>query len=360
MAARKKPAPAKKKAPAGKPRRKATITPSGSYFVSGAAKDGLEFFSSGCAALDEILGGGWCLGRTSNVVGDKSSGKTLLAMEAVANFCLTFAEGVTRYAESEAAFDQPYAGALGIPLDRIEFNVDGQPMDTVEQLYDDMEKFMDKYPGVPKFYIIDSLDSLSTEDEMEADFNAPSYGGGKPKAIGQLFRRLIGRMETERMHFMVISQLRDVLNAKAFQETKKRSGGKALDFYASWIVWLAEIGKIKRTVGGVERITGIDVQGYVKKNKVGLPLRKVTWPVLFGYGIDDMKASVDYLIENKCEDRLLSVGLSKTGHGVRLQAIRDSGGEEALGMRQALAGIVRQEYRRIETSFLPKAAKYGS
>ena len=349
------------KANASKPskeRRRATIAPSGSYFVSGEGKEGLEFFSSGCAVLDEILGGGWCLGRTSNVVGDKSAGKTLLAMEAVANFCLRFPDGEVRYAEAEAAFDMPYAGALGIPLDRITFNEDAQPMATVEALYDDLEAFIDKHPGKPKLYIVDSLDSLSTESEMEADFNEKSYGGEKPKAIGQLFRRLIGRMEKERMHFMVVSQLRDVLNAKAFQETKKRSGGKALDFYATWILWIAEVGKIKRTVGGIERITGIDVRGKCKKNKIGLPLRECDWPVLFGYGIDDMKASVDYLVSNGCEKRLDEVGLSKVGHGIRLMSIRDHGGGEARMMRAALAKIVRQEYSRIETSFLPKSSKY--
>lgn len=332
--------------------------PSGSYFVSGEGKEDLEFFSSGCAALDEILGGGWCLGRTSNVVGDKSAGKTLLAMEALANFLLVFIDGIARYAEAEAAFDMPYAAALGMPIDKIVFNEDGQPMATVEALYDDMEKFMDRHPGVPKLYIIDSLDSLSTEEEMEQDFNEKSYGGGKPKAIGQLFRRLIARMEKERMHFMVVSQLRDVLNAQAFQEKKKRSGGKALDFYATWILWIAEIGKIKRTISGIERIVGIDVRGNCKKNKIGLPLRQCDWPVLFGYGIDDMKASVDYLISNGCEKRLEEVGLSKAGHGVRLMSIRDHGGAEALEMRSALAKIVRQEYTRIETSFLPKSSKY--
>ncbi len=326
--------------------------------MAGDEKGSLEFFSTGCAALDEVLGGGFCLGRTSNVVGDKSSGKTLLAMESLANFCIKFPDGACRYGEAEAAFDMPYAGALGIPLDRIEFNADGQPMATVEDLYEDLVRFLDAHPGVPKLYIIDSLDSLSTEAEQEGEFNAATFGGEKPKAIGQLFRRLIDRMETERCHFMVISQVRDVMNAKAFQQTKTRSGGKALDFYASWILWLTEVGKIKRTVGGVERITGIDVKGQCRKNKVGLPWRTVQWPVLFGYGIDDMTASVDYLIENKCGDRLAEVGLSIAGHGVRLLALRDRGGEEALQMRKALAKIVREEYSRIETSFLPKSSKY--
>lgn len=364
--------------PGVKPRVMAQKPSNGSYFVSGDEKGELEFFSTGCAALDEVLGGGFCLGRTSNVVGDKSSGKTLLAMEAAANFCLKYPDGVVRYAEAEAAFDKSYAAALGLDLSRIEFNPDDQPMSTVEALYDDLAGvapqkanpkegeparegkpgFLDRHPGVPKLHIIDSLDSLSTEDEMDGDFNEASFGGGKPKAIGQLFRRLIGRLEKERCHFMVISQVRDVMNAKPFQQTKTRSGGKALDFYASWILWLTEVGKITREVAGIKRITGIDVKGQCRKNKIGLPWRTVQWPVLFGYGIDDMQASVDYLIENKCDKRLTEVGLSMKGHTLVLQKLRDKGGAEPREMRAKLAKMVHEEYARIETSFLPKASKY--
>lgn len=357
------PTPAKRKAAtkaadAPKERRVAKRPSAESYFVSGDDKEDFEFFSTGCSALDAILGGGFCLGRTSNVVGDKSAGKTLLAMEATANFCMTFDDGVVRYAEAEAAFDKPYAGALGIPLDRIAFNATNQPMATVEELYEDMVQFMDKYPGVPKLYIIDSLDSVSTQEEMEGEFNKASFGGEKPKAIGQLFRRLIDRMQLERMHFMVVSQIRDVMNAKAFQQTKTRSGGKALDFYASWILWLTEIGKIKRTVGGIDRITGLDVKGQCRKNKVGLPWRTVEWPVLFGYGIDDMTASVHYLIENKREKRLLEVDLPMAGYALKLLHLRDQGGAAANEMRAKLGAIVHEVYSEVETSFLPKASKY--
>jgi RecA/RadA recombinase len=369
VSAAKKSAGARKRAPApvpapvnGKTRIRVTDTPAGNYFASGADKpdSDLEFIPTGCSVLDEALSGGIALGRTVNIVGDKSAGKTLLAMEITANFHTVFAaQGArSRYAESEAAFDKPYAGALGMPVDLIEFNNGGKPLQTVEDLYDDMVRFMDENPGVPKLYIIDSLDALSDDEEMEAAFDKDSFGGKKPKLIGQLFRRLIDRMEEEKMAFVVVSQIRDVMNAGPFQEKTKRSGGRALDFYATHIIWLNEMGKIKRTMAKIDRIVGVDVRARIRKNKVGLPFRECEYPVLFGYGIDDMMASAKWLVENHREAMLTPLGMSKAGYPVMIPIIRDRGGDEAREMRASLAKIVRREWQIIETGFLPKAKKY--
>lgn len=331
-----------------------------SYFAQGANKENsdLQFISSGCATVDEAMSGGFALGRVANIVGDRSAGKTLLAMEVTANFHNNYPDGKSRYAESEAAFDKPYAGALGMPVDKIEFNDKAHPLQTIEDLYEDLVRFMDRHPGTPKLYILDSLDALSDDAEMEKAFDKDDMGGKKPKLIGQLFRRLVDRMEAERMCFVVVSQIRENMTAMAFQEKYKRSGGKALDFYASHILWLNEIGKIKRTAGGIERITGVNVKLRVRKNKVGLAYREVTYPVLFGYGIDDMTSSAAWLVENGREAMLAPLGMSKSGYALLLTKIRNEGGAAAVLMRTALSLIVRREWAIIETSFLPKSRKY--
>lgn len=327
-----------------------------SYFASGTDKD-LEFFSTGCGLIDEALGGGWVLGRVSNVVGDKSAGKTLLAMESSANFALTFPDGAIRYAESEEAFDPLYAGALGIPMNRIELNKDGVPMGTVEEWYDDLIRWLDDTKGRPGLYIVDSLDALSDSAEMEKGFDEGSFGGTKPKQIGKLFRMCIDRLSQERKHMMIISQLRDKLGV-TFGETKTRSGGKALDFYATHIMWLAEKSKMKRTINEVERIVGVDVQAYVKKNKVGLPFRRADYSVLYGYGVDDLMAMAQWAFEVKRDDLMKDLGFSKNGYKVRIANIRSKGGQEAQDMRTALRKLVRQEWAKIETEFLPQSRKY--
>ncbi len=331
-----------------------------SYFAQGANKEDsdLQFISSGCATADEAMSGGFALGRVANIVGDRSAGKTLLAMEVTANFHNTYPTGKSRYAESEAAFDKPYAGALGMPIDKIEFNDKSQPLQTIEDLYEDLVRFMDKYPGVPKLYILDSLDALSDDAEMDKAFDKDDMGGKKPKLIGQLFRRLVDRMEAEQMCFVVVSQIRENMNAMAFQEKYKRSGGKALDFYASHILWLNEVGKIKKTIAGIERIIGVNVKLRVRKNKVGLAYRDIEYPVLFGYGIDDMTSSAAWLVQNNREGMLAPLGMSKSGYATLLAKIRNEGGVAAREMRAALSLIVRREWAIIETSFLPKAKKY--
>src|SRR5258708_16290960 len=110
----------------------------GSYFL---APTEVEFISSGCAVFDCVLGGGWAVRRIVNLVGDKSTGKTLLGIEACCNFVKQFSTiGKIRYVEPEAAFDKSYAAALGLPVDRIAF-ADDDSIHTVEDFHTDLDAF---------------------------------------------------------------------------------------------------------------------------------------------------------------------------------------------------------------------------
>ncbi len=337
------------------------------YFTNVDERSDLQFVSTGCAVFNCALGGGWVLGRVVNIVGDRSAGKTLLAIEACTNFYERYIRpylgtkgakvGVIRYAEAEAAFDEKYAEALGLPVEHVDFDRDNK-IETVEDLHADLVKFMDANKGVPKLYVLDSLDAISDEAEQKREIGDGTYGGTKPKKVGELFRRLVQRMEEEDLLFIVVSQLRDKINAAMFGEKQTRSGGRALDFYASHIVWLAEIGKMKKTMGGVDRVIGVNVRARVKKNKVGMPFRECNYPILLGYGVDDLTANVEWLIDVKCEHRLEELDMSKAGYKVRIGNLRDKGGQEVRDIRKQLEAIVIEEWQRIETGFLPKARKY--
>lgn len=326
------------------------------YFASGSEKD-LEFISSGCVLLDEALGGGWVEGRIVNLVGDRSSGKTLLAIEACANFNRKHPNEKIRYGEAEAAFDKAYAGALGMPLQSVEFTEGDTELNTVEDFYNDIVKFIDSRKGKPGLYVLDSLDALSDEAEQGRELNEGTYGANKAKMMGQIFRRIVRKLEKSRVTLIVISQLRDKINV-SFGETKTRSGGRALDFYATHIVWLAQIGRLKKTCGGVERPYGVNVRASVKKNKVGMPYREVDFPILFGYGVDDLTAGVEWLQEVKAEAALEELGVTKAGYKVRISSLRDKGGEPVREFRSRLNALVRQEWKEVEMRFLPKTTKY--
>lgn len=333
----------------------AELIPAANYFAAGSDKE-LEFVSTGCSILDAVLGGGYVLGRVCNLVGDKSSGKTLLAIEACANFASRYADGYIRYAEAEAAFDVPYAAALGMPVDRVDFADD---IFTIEDLFEDLERILDdkELQKRPCLYIIDSLDALSDRAELGRKIDEGSYGMNKPKVMGQMFRRLVQKMEKSRMLLVVISQIRDKIGV-TFGETKTRSGGKALDFYASQVLWLSEIEKMKRTIDKVDRITGVRVRARCKKNKIGLPFRECEFPILFGYGVDDLTAAADWLLEVNREECLTELGLSKAGYKIRINNIRGKGGEEVAKLRSEFGRIIQHEWRTIETKFLPASRKY--
>lgn len=341
------------KPPTVRRKRVSVDTPVANYFASGTDKD-LQFISTGCSVLDSVLGGGYVLGRVCNIVGDKSSGKTLLAIEACANFAHQYPDGFIRYAEAEAAFDERYAAALGMPVDRVEFADD---IFTIEDFFEDLTKVMDKLGDRPCVYVLDSLDALSDRAEQARKIDEGSFGMTKQKKLGELFRRLVQRLEKSRVFLLVISQIRDKIGV-SFGETKTRSGGKSLDFYASQVVWLSEIEKMKRTIDKVDRVTGVRVRARCKKNKIGLPFRECEFPILFGYGVDDLTAAAEWLIDVNREDRLAEIGLSKAGYKIRIGNIRGKGGDDAQQLRQQLKDIVVQEWCAIETKFLPTSRKY--
>src|SRR5260221_11413579 len=89
------------------------------YFTN--PKPAYSFVKSGCTLLDCALGGGWALGRVVNIVGDKSTAKTALAVEALTNFVRDYPDGKAAYRDAEAAFDQGYSEAMGLPLEKVDF-----------------------------------------------------------------------------------------------------------------------------------------------------------------------------------------------------------------------------------------------
>lgn len=341
----------------GKPSPVAT----GSYFSSSEQRVGLEFISTGCAVLDQVMGGGYVLGRMSNIIGDKSTGKTLLAIEAAGNFARKYGDGVIRYLEAESAFDKEYARAMGLPVERVEWaemvTDKGDADRTVEWLHDDIVTTLAKLKGRPCIYIVDSLDALSDRAEMGRDISDGSFGAAKAKKLGEMFRRLVGDIEKSRMLLLVISQIRDKIGV-TFGETKMRSGGHAMDFYATHCLWLAQIATLKRTVQKIERPVGVSIRAKCKKNKVGMPFRECDFPLLFGYGVDDLTANTEWLLAAGKDSRLEELGMSKAGYKVRIASLRDKGGPELAEFRKILNAMVLKEWSDVEMTFLPKASKY--
>ena len=329
--------------------------PKNSYFTS--EKTNIKFVSTGCAVLDCALGGGLALGRTANVVGDKSTAKTGTATEVMINFAHQLPDGDIAYRETEAAWDNAYAEAMGLPLDRIDFGSTENPIITVEDFYEDFNAFCDRQKASkrPGLYVLDSFDALSDQAEMDRDIDKGSFGAAKAKKMSEMFRKITRKQEQANVLLFIVSQVRDNIGAM-FGEKHKRSGGKALDFYASQVFWLAHIKILKRTINKVERPYGIELKAKIKKNKVGMPFREADFTFEFGFGINDLLASVDWLNE---VDRLDAFGLKKGEYKEYTKSIGDMTSAEYAEERARAATVVKQVWGEIETTFLPKKSKYA-
>lgn len=321
----------------------------GLYFKSPSA---VSRIPTGCTLLDCVLNGGWAEGRIANIVGDRSTGKTLLAIEACAVFARRCPKGRIHYCEVEAAFDESYAEALGFPTNRVEFVQDCY---TVEDWFNHLKSVAESKSKEPALYIVDSLDALSDKAELKRELGEGSYGMSKPKQMGQIFRRIVQLLAKRRITLIIISQERDKIGVM-FGDRTTRSGGRALDFYASQILWLSQIQTLKRKRGGAERAVGIRVRAKAKKNKAGLAFRECEFPLIFGYGIDDVRASIEFLIELDATKR---IGLSKDEAEKMIKALDHYSPDELDKITKDVQSAAVSLWGKIEGDFQPKRKKYA-
>jgi recombination protein RecA len=306
----------------------------GNYFSR--RQEGVKFFSTGCTILDCAMGGGWAEERVANIVGDKSTGKTLLCIEASANFAIKYpkGKGFIYYRECEDAFDDQYAAALGMPLDQVDR---GEPIFTIEEFYNDLANVCAKHKRIrkPGLYIVDSLDALSDDAEMKREINKGAYGAaGKAKQMSALFRRIRKVMKGSRVTLLIVSQVRDRIGV-TFGDKQTRACSHALDFYSSHVIWLTQLKRIVKTYRKIKRPTGVLVRAQVKKNKVALPFREAQFAIKFAFGTDDEMACVDWLE---------SIGMKEKDMPADLKELQ---------------ALVWKKWYEVETTFLPKEKKYA-
>lgn len=313
----------------------------------------VQTFPSGSTLLDLMNAGGWALGRVVNIVGDSSTGKTLLAIEAAANFARLYSSTAIRYVETEAAFDESYAVKLGLPPDiqRV------QDVRTVEDFYEDLSGFLKSLDGNAGLYCLDSIDALSSQAEASRQISDKStYATEKAKVLSEVFRRIVVDIAAKNCCLFLISQTRDQIGGLFAGKT--RSGGRSLDFYSTQIIWLHEIKKEIREVSGVERTIGVRVRAQNKKNKVGNPFRQADVILLYGYGLDDELSNIEWLKRNKAAENGLLVPLDRYAMAVR--RAREKRDLDMLGKYASeLRAATRARWLEIEEALEPPIRKYG-
>lgn len=257
---------------------------------------------------------GFLPGRYYFLVGDSASGKSFLALT-----CLAEAARNKCYDKYSLVFDNAEDGAL-MDMERY-FGKDmakrvAPPTEdkngpvystTIEEFYYHMDDLFSQ--NKPFIYILDSMDSLSSDSELEKfqeQKNAyrkgrdipGSYGDGKAKANSSGLRKLIPRLRGTGSILIIISQTRDNVGTFSFDK-KTRSGGHALRFYASLELWSSIKGKIRKTVKGQEEHLGVICKVQVKKNRITGRERSIEIPIYYSTGIDDTGSCVNFLVERK-------------------------------------------------------------
>lgn len=328
------------------------------YFLDPAKKEDIVFIPSGDHMFDLSIGGGWAQGRVGNIVGDKSTGKTLVAIEATANHNIMFPGAPIYYFEGESAFDKMYARLLGLPVDNVHFPNEGAERNTIEALYRSLTTVVDNSikTSTPCFYVVDSLDSLTSEDEIETDISKSTYGQAKTKQLSRIFRELIDPIQNSLCTLLIVSQVRDNIGV-TFGATKKRAGGNAMDHYCSQVVWLHHVKQIDKTINKHKEIIGHELRTKCTKNKVAMPHRQAHIAVLYAYGLNNIWGLYNFLDKEVYGAIVEPYGITKVTEQRSVNQILVH--PEFLQIQKELEQAATRIWLETQAAFLPKVRKYS-
>ena len=272
---------------------------------------GRPYFKTGVKLIDLTLGGekgvyGDPAGKIIRVCGDKSTGKTFICNEFIANAHWIYGDKFRwMYADAEHGYSFDTE-----PLYGFDIHPEGSDEpNNVEEAYYCIRKFAESLKDDEfGIYVLDSLDALtSNEQDERADERMKAieagkemkgtYGMGKAKYLSQeFFPQLCSLIENKKILLIIVSQIRDNTDMFSFEKYSV-TGGKAIDFYCYMVFWLNTAKKYTYKEGETEVILGGTNVLKVTKGKVPRPYRKCMYTYYFSRGIDNIETGVDYLFD---------------------------------------------------------------
>ncbi len=268
---------------------------------------GMEVIPSGSILLDEALGiGGYPKGRIIEVYGPESSGKTTLALHAIAESQKQ--GGIAAFIDAEHALDPVYAKNLGVNIDELWVS---QP-DTGEQALAIAENLVRS--GAVDIIVVDSVAALTPQAEIEGDMG-DSHMGLQARLMSQALRKLTAIIGKSKCLLVFINQIRMKIGVM-FGNPETTTGGNALKFYSSVRMEVRRIESIDAKGG--EDAVGNRVRVKIVKNKVAPPFRKVELDIMFGKGISAIASLLDAAVKHGFIDKRgawFTAGEDKIGQG---------------------------------------------